>query len=126
MTAGGRAEDPGAAQIGEVVPVGRQAALPLPVRRQAEHDELGRHTEGERLGEAAVEGVGVGVDQPREKGPAGAVDVHLRGVAVVCGDAVAVDENVRAGGGPLTVEDTDVTDESAHGSSPSSQSYFTR
>jgi hypothetical protein len=43
--------------------LGGQCALPGQVFWQAGHVQLGGHAEGERLGEVAIEGVGVRVDE---------------------------------------------------------------
>jgi hypothetical protein len=107
-------ERAGGPDVGDVVALGREPPLPGEVRRQAEHVELGRHPERERLREAAVDGVGVGVDQAGQHCPPGAVHDDVGGSPVRFGDPVAVDEHVGALGGALTVEDTGVTDEGAH------------
>jgi hypothetical protein len=114
VPARGCRERAGGADVGDVVALGRQPPLPGEVRRQAEHVELGRHPERERLREAAVHGMGVGVDQAGQQCLPGAVHDDVGRAAVRLGDPVAVDEHIRAPGGALTVEDADGTDKGAH------------
>src|SRR5690606_19995193 len=116
VAAGGGGQGGGAAQVGGVVAVGG-APLPGQVGGQAEHVEFGGHAEGQGLGEVAVEDVGVGVDESRQQGLAGAVDLGVDGGVVGGGDAVAVDEDVGAFGGGCAVEDADAADEGTHESS---------
>ncbi|MHA6620595.1 hypothetical protein [Pseudonocardia sp. DLS-67] len=78
----GRGQHAGGPDVGHVVVFGREPPLPDQVRRQAEHVQLRGHAEGECLREAAVDGVGVGVDQPGQQRLPGAVHDGVGGTAV--------------------------------------------
>nr|WP_280228419.1 hypothetical protein [Nocardia cyriacigeorgica] len=104
-----------AAEVGDIVARCGRRPLGGEDLGEAEHVEFGRDAEGERGGQITVEDVGVGIDQARQQGSPGPIDLDI-GRNVVGGDNPAVlDEHGGAVDALFAVEDSDIADAGAHG-----------